>query len=403
MSARATEPRPYHPPGWRQWAGFCLSFFCFWASLYVYMPTFPFYAASLGASLTVVGLIIASYGFVQFALRIPVGYFSDRHGARLPFITIGLLANALGAVGMALFPSPLLLILWRGLQGVGAASFVTSSVYFASFFRPHQATRAAGLLVFMTALSQVIVSMAGGLLAERFGMPFTFWTAAVIAVAGIAAMFFAGERAATVRRPISLRRFARVVTIRGLLATSGIGALFQFVTFGLNISFIPIYAHSLGATDTDLGAITTVSYLTYGLASLAAVLGIRRFSERGFIIGGSIFTTLTIVILPLVHTVPLLLALQAVNSLARSLVFPILMGISIKEVPEHERASAMGVFQSIYAIGMFTGPAVAGVIADALGMNGLFLTVALFPLLSVVAALRWLPGAARPFAAGVRP
>ena len=366
------------------------------------MPTFPVYAESLGASLTVVGLIIASYGLVQFALRIPLGYVSDRRGARLPFIVIGLFANALGAVGMALFPSPFLLIIWRGLHGVGAASFVTSSVYFASFFRPDQATRATGLLVFMTALSQVIISMVGGLLAEHFGMPFTFWTAAIIAIAGVAAMFLAGERAAVVRRPMSVRRFGRVLSNRSLLVASGIGALFQFVTFGLNISFIPIFADSLGASKTDLGTVTTISYITYGLASLAAAVGLRRFNERAFVIGGSLFTALTILILPLVQTFPALLALQAANSFARGLVFPVLMGISIKELPEHERASAMGVFQSVYAIGMFAGPATAGLIADAIGMDALFLVVSLFPILSVVAALLWLPSTVHRLGAGVR-
>jgi len=403
MTTPNPQPDFLDPPGLRQWVGFCLAFFCFWGSLYVYMPTFPVYAESLGASLTVVGLIIASYGFVQFALRIPVGYLSDRRGSRLPFIAIGLLANALGAAGMALFPSPFLLILWRGLHGVGAASFVTSSVYFASFFRSDQATRATGLLVFMTALSQVVISMVGGLLAEHFGMPFTFWTAAAIGIAGVAAILVAGERTAVVRRPMSIRRLGRVITIRSLIATSGIGALFQFVTFGLNISFIPIFADGLGATKTDLGTITTVSYLTYGIASLATALGIRRFSERAFVIGGSAITALTIVILPAMHTIPALLALQAVNGLARGLVFPVLMGISIKEVPEHERASAMGVFQSIYAIGMFSGPAVAGIIADAIGMTGLFLIVSLFPILSIVAALRWLPATVHHYAVGVRP
>ena len=403
MTTPNPQPDFLDPPGLRQWVGFCLAFFCFWGSLYVYMPTFPVYAESLGASLTVVGLIIASYGFVQFALRIPVGYLSDRRGSRLPFIAIGLLANALGAAGMALFPSPFLLILWRGLHGVGAASFVTSSVYFASFFRSDQATRATGLLVFMTALSPVVISMVGGLLAEHFGMPFTFWTAAAIGIAGVAAILVAGERTAVVRRPMSIRRLGRVITIRSLIATSGIGALFQFVTFGLNISFIPIFADGLGATKTDLGTITTVSYLTYGIASLATALGIRRFSERAFVIGGSAITALTIVILPAMHTIPALLALQAVNGLARGLVFPVLMGISIKEVPEHERASAMGVFQSIYAIGMFSGPAVAGIIADAIGMTGLFLIVSLFPILSIVAALRWLPATVRHYAVGVRP
>jgi MFS family permease len=81
------------------------------------------------------------------------------------------------------------------------------------------------------------------------------------------------------------------------------------------------------------------------------------------------------------------------------MVFPVLMGISIREVTEHERASAMGVFQSVYAIGMFAGPAVAGIIADAIGIKGLFLFIAAFPILGAISALAWLPARTRPLAA----
>ena len=96
------------------------------------MPAFPDYAESLGASLTVGGLIIAAYGLVQFILRVPIGYLSDRYGIRLPFMALGLIAIAIGAIGMALFPDPVLLIVWRGFHGVGATSFVISAVYFLS-------------------------------------------------------------------------------------------------------------------------------------------------------------------------------------------------------------------------------------------------------------------------------
>ena len=83
------------------------------------------------------------------------------------------------------------------------------------------------------------------------------------------------------------------------------------------------------------------------------------------------------------------------------MVFPVLMGISIRDVPEHERASAMGVFQSVYAIGMFAGPAVAGIIADAIGITGLFLFVAAFPVVGALSALVWLPARIRALAASV--
>jgi sugar phosphate permease len=197
---------------------------------------------------------------------------------------------------------------------------------------------------------------------------------------------------------MTIRRFRGVLGIRSLITSSGIGALSQFVTFGLNISFIPIFAHTLGATKTDLGTLTTISYVTYGLAALLSAVGGRRFGERAFVIAGSLFTTVTILVLPAIDTVPVLLLLLAVNSFARGMVFPVLMGISIREVPEYERASAMGVFQSVYAIGMFAGPAVAGVVADAIGITGLFLFIAAFPVLSALSALAWLPSRVRALA-----
>lgn len=355
------------------------------------MPSFPVYAESVGASLTVVGFIIASFGLVQFALRIPVGYFADRSGSRLPFIVIGLLANALGAIGMALFPHPILLVFWRGIHGIGAASYVTSTVYFAGFFRPDQAARAAGLLLFMASLSQVVISMAGGVLAERFGVPFTFWTAAVLAIVGIVGIFISGERAVVVHRPMSIARLKSVITIRSLITVSGISAIFHFVMFALNITFVPIFADGLGATDTDLGLITTVTYLFGGIAALLSVAGARLWSERGIVIIGGIFTALTILILPLIDTLSALLILQAVNSVARGLAIPVLLGIAIKVAPESERASAMGIYQCIYAIGMFSGPAVSGVIADWLGIEGLFLVMSIFPVVAVIVAIRWMP------------
>jgi len=41
--------------------------------MYLYVPVLPVYAESLGASLTVVGIIVASYSIPQLLLRIPWG------------------------------------------------------------------------------------------------------------------------------------------------------------------------------------------------------------------------------------------------------------------------------------------------------------------------------------------
>ncbi|HEX5414588.1 MAG TPA: hypothetical protein VFZ25_02905, partial [Chloroflexota bacterium] len=52
---------------------FAISTLFYWAALYVYVPILPVYAQTLGASLTVVGLVVSAYGLGQLVLRIPVG------------------------------------------------------------------------------------------------------------------------------------------------------------------------------------------------------------------------------------------------------------------------------------------------------------------------------------------
>ncbi len=366
---------PFTAPGIRQWVGFTIVVCCFWASLYVYIPTLAVYATSIGASLTMVGLMIGSYGFVQFLLRIPTGYLSDRLGKRVPFILVGLAANAAGAAGMALLASPWMLVLWRGVHGIGAASYVTSSVYFAAFFRPENATRAAGLMVAITSGTQVAVSLLGGMLAESYGVVTTFWAAAVFGVVGLLVMAVTGERRTKKHTPISLGRFARVITVPQLLIVAGLAAVNQYLTFALTMGFVPVLADRLGASNTDLGVLTTIGFGSYTVSALLAAWTVSRIGERRLVVAGSAATALTSLALPLVANIPQLYVAQALNGLGRGVVFPVLMGLAITSVPENERASAMGVFQAIYAIGMFAGPATAGAIAEVVGLSGLFVFV----------------------------
>ncbi|MDX9832125.1 MAG: MFS transporter, partial [Anaerolineae bacterium] len=49
--------------------------------------------------------------------------------------------------------------------------------------------------------------------------------------------------------------------------------------------------------------------------------------------------------------------------------YPVLMGLSIREVGETERSTAMGLHQAVYAAGMFAGPWLSGILADAMGLR----------------------------------
>ncbi|HEX2988005.1 MAG TPA: MFS transporter [Chloroflexota bacterium] len=95
----------------------------YWSSMYIYVPTLSVHAENLGASVALVGMIVASYGFPQILVRIPMGIWSDRIGVRKPFILAGIAISTLAGLGLALTSDPALLVVWRAMSGVGAPAF----------------------------------------------------------------------------------------------------------------------------------------------------------------------------------------------------------------------------------------------------------------------------------------
>ncbi|MEN4099127.1 MAG: MFS transporter, partial [Anaerolineaceae bacterium] len=86
---------------------------------------------------------------------------------------------------------------------------------------------------------------------------------------------------------------------------------------------------------------------------------------------------------------------QITIGLSTGINYPMLMGMSIEHVDESQRATAMGVYQSVYAIGMFTGPWLSGLLADALGIHSMFLMTGVVILLLGLSGCYWLTQPAR--------
>ena len=81
---------------------------------------------------------------------------------------------------------------------------------------------------------------------------------------------------------------------------------------------------------------------------------------------------------------------QVCIGLSQGINYPVLMGLSIRHVEDAQRTSAMGLHQAVYAVGMFAGPAVSGVLADAMGIRWMFGVTAVVTLACGAFAARWL-------------
>ncbi len=360
---------------------YSLAVFLFWAALYVYVPTLPVYAEKRGASLGLVGLIVASYGLTQLILRIPLGLASDRWGRRKPFILAGFGVIAVSCLALAWAPSPAWLLVGRGLAGVAASTWVASAVLFASYFPPEQAVRATSVATFVAAGAQMAGTAVGGRLADAGGWLAPFYAGAIVAVIGLAFMLAVPDETLSRRGQATWSTFRRVGTGRLLLAASAIAAVGQYVSQSTTFGFVPNYAAgALSVSRTTLGGLATLTQLAYTVASLLSASLVGRLTARRTLALGLVLAALCTATVPLAHSLPALCVIRLGFGLGYGLLYPVAMGLSITAVPSEERASAMGIFQALYAVGMFAGPAVSGPLAQAVGLRGMFWLTSLLPL-----------------------
>jgi MFS family permease len=354
----------------------------FWVSLYIFVPILSPYAAAMGAGLDLIGLIVGSYGLSQLLLRIPIGWLSDRLGRRRPFVVAGFAFTAASCLLMALAPTAWHLVGGRALSGVAATMWVPLSVLLAAAFPPDRAILAMGVANFATNIGQIIGTMGGGWAAQQWGWNAPFFASAAVAVAGLLLTLALVERSAAGRSQFTLQAAAAVVSSRSLLTVAGLGALVQYITYVTVFGFTPLYAAEIGASRTALGWLTVATTVPGALAALMADAAARRLGVRASLAGGFLLAAAMTAVIPFTGALPVLFVTQALGGFGKGLVFPLLMGLSIQAVPAGRRAMAMGAFQSIYALGMFGGPVIAGAIGRATSVHGLFLTTAAVGLLA---------------------
>jgi MFS family permease len=174
-----------------------------------------------------------------------------------------------------------------------------------------------------------------------------------------------------------------------LLVASFLAVLTQFANWAGLFGFVPVYAAQIGASKADLGILTTLALASSAVASLAVVGLINWLGNSVTIFFASILTGFSIAGVPFVQDVPLLQGLMVLNGLGRGLTMTAFMILSVQAVEPQNRATAMGVYQAAYAIGMVSGPMVSGVLADSVGLTSVFYVSA--ALCGLMAALAFLP------------
>jgi MFS family permease len=350
---------------------FVAAVFLFWFSQYLYFPTLPEYLRGKVNSLAVVGAVLAMYGLWQVVVRLPLGILIDAVGRQKLFLVGGFLVSALGALILGSGDPTAFLYIGRSLTGLAQGIWVPLVVVFSGFFPADQSVRASAILTLVSAAARMSAAIMNGYLNEWGGYGLAFLIAATAAVLAAVAVLPVPVNSRGGGAP-RLRPLLRLFLRKAVLLPSALVAINQYVLFGISRGFMPILAKQLGAGDVALGYMATVNLLFFLLGSLTATSTSSRIRSDSLVIASYLLFASAVAVAALVKSLPLLFLSQGCIGFAHGISYPVLMGMSIREVPAGQRTAAMGLHQSVYAAGIFIGPWASGVLADAVGIRPMF-------------------------------
>jgi predicted MFS family arabinose efflux permease len=356
----------------------------YFVALYAYVPSLPAYIAERSPNLASVGMVLSMYGLLSVVLRMPLGVLTDATGRYKAYLVGGILLAGIGAAVMALGTSIGMLAFGRALTGVAAAAWVPMMVVFAACFPPAQTIFATSLLSFASSLGQVIGTSLTGVLETLGGYGLAFFTAAGLSLASaiIIVCVRIPRRSMEHRGTVTIRSVLAIFRRRDVVVPSFTNALCQFGVWALTFGFMPLLARRMGASAVATSLIMTLNIAANTAANLFATFIANRGGRRSLLYGSFAVFAGGAMLAAFARSVPILFVSTVVMGLANGLFFPILLGLSIQRVDAAHRSTAMGIHQAVYAVGMFTGPWIGGILADAVGIRAMFAIVAAFSLVA---------------------
>ncbi|MFJ7368825.1 MFS transporter [Lysinibacillus sp. NPDC098008] len=363
--------------------------FCFWFSMYIYSPIFGVYLEFLGFSYSSIGLILGSYGVTQILCRFPLGILSDvLHKIKKYLWIVGFVCIFISCLMFVYLESFWAVLMARLLAGITASMWVMATVLYSYYFHPSQSTRAMGAIQFNTVFTQFICVTIGGYLVHVFDWKFPFWIGAIVAILGIVLTWNIKvvKIENTTAMSMQIKDYVKkTYIIKGLKMITYLSMIAHAILFITIFGFSPIMATSIGVTEQQIIWLMCAFFIPHVASSFSLVIiNMSSAYTRKLLIVSFGATSIFLALIPYATSLQALCFYHSGLGLALGFIFPLLLSEVTQYSPPQLKMSAMGFYQSFYALGIFIGPIVTGIIAEYRGLGEVFYLSAIVTAFSTI-------------------
>ena len=343
------------------------------------IPLLPFYATKMGASATIVGVLIAAFSIAQLASAPLWGRFSDRYGRR-PALLAGLIISAIAYVIFAYASTLWLLLISRIVQGFGGGTIGVVQAYVADASDPNDRAKSLGWLSAATSLGAVVGPAIGSVLIHWGRHAPGIASAGFCVLISIFASIYlreSNEDALTTSERLVPHQTSSSAVWSVIarpkepaqrliwIYTVGIGAF-----YGTAPTLPLILADRLPITEANVGFF--VMYLGgMGVIVRAGILGrmIEWLGEVRLTRLGLVLLATGLALVAAVHSYLTLALALTLMPLGTAFVFPCVTAMLSRVVPKKHRGLYMGVQHTFGGVSRVIFPLAAGIAMDHLGLG----------------------------------
>ncbi len=343
----------------------------------IILPLLPFYAERMGATPSVVGMLVAVYAVCQLFAGPLLGRMSDTFG-RKPLLTVSQIGTLIGFIVLAFSSTLWMVFLSRIIDGVTAGNLSLAQAYISDVTAPEKRAKSFGVIGIAFGAGFLIGPAISGFLSQ-FGYQYPIFAAATLSATSILATTFllpanpplqpgAGIETGPGGRRLSILQWGRYVEYfqRPSLAPL-LGKFFAYVfSFAIFTGGFALFAerrytwHGQPFGPKEVGYIFAFSGLIGGTLQGGALGAlVRRFGERRLLAASFLACVAGYVVLGYAYTIPLLLIASAISAFG-GIARPVVTSLITQVAGRREQGSVLGLTQSLTSIAMITGPLLAG-------------------------------------------
>lgn len=358
--------------------------------MFLILPVFSVHAQSLpgGESATLVGLAMGIYGLTQSFGQIPFGAASDKYG-RKRIIIIGLLLFALGSFIAAAATDLVWVIVGRAIQGAGAISAAVTA-FIADSTREEHRTKAMAMVGGSIGLTFAVSLIAAPVMYKLIGMGGIFALTGILSLIAILVVAYVVPPAP--KAPVTQRVPFSVILANGELMRMNYGV------FALHMTQMAMFVVMPGALVEYVGLPLSAHwkvYLPIVLASFALMLppvfaGERRGMMKSVFLGAialmlAVQLGLWLFLSSPTHWV-VLLGLLLAFFVSFNILEASQPSLVSRIAPPAAKGAALGVYNTLQALGLFCGGAIGGWLQQHVGRSAVFALGAALTLVWIVVA-----------------